>query len=244
MADTDNASYQRLVEMLPDYACGVIWLVDIALIIAVVTTKREAIDASKQISAVIGPFHIPDVAVGFLLAIAGVMLPYSLGRALNPVAVVVLNAVRDWLYRDRPDTSVSDEHLRRFHEELGNRGLPVPVRSAHLAVMPYLIHTGSAFATPLIARRREFHEEAYLAFPVSLLVAVGVFAVLPGQGRGSILVAVVLGMIALALTIHRAQMALVRWHAEVMFAFLVIVNLPARRCGTEPDLGDARPNSR
>jgi len=226
MPDTSESSVRRLLEMLPDYACGVIWLVDVSLGVAFSITNREATSAAVNVAAIIRPFHVPDIAVGFLLAIAGVMVPYSLARALNPVVVVVLNGIRDRWYRGRHDETVSEDHLKRLDDTLARLKLPAPNHSFHLALMPYLTHRRSATAQMLAARSRNFHEQAYLAFPVSILVGLLVFAAFPSHSAIAFVVALVATLAALALTIHRAQMALIRWYAEVLFAFLVVTDLP------------------
>ncbi len=235
MRDDSESPYRRLVEMLPDYACGVIWLLDVALVTAVTTTPAEAKSASTQIAAIIKPFQIPEIAVGFLLVIACVMLPYSLARALNPVAVAILNTVRDVWYVNRQDSSVSDEHLEQFKQALVNRGLPLPTRSFHLAVLPYLVHLKSSTILMLNNRRRDLLEQAYLAFPVSILVALGTFALSPRNGVGATL-ATAAGFVVLGVTVHRAQMALVRWHAEALFVFLVVSNLTRETTSTQGGL--------
>lgn len=232
MPDTSESSIRQLVEMLPEYACGVIWLVDVSLVIAFSTTNREAVLAAGSIAAIIRPFHVPDVAVGFLLAIAGVMVPYSLARALNPV-VVVLNAIRDRWYRGHNDETVSEAHLKQLNDTLSRLSLPAPKHSFHLALMPYLTHRRSATAQMLSRRSRNFHEQAYLAFPVSILVGLLVFAAFANRSAVALVVSSAATIAALALTIHRAQMALIRWYAEVLFAFLVVADMPDVEASTQ-----------
>jgi hypothetical protein len=227
MVDDMGSPYRRLIEMLPDYACGVIWLLNIVLLTAVTTTKSEAVVASERMAALLKPFQVPEIAVGFLLVITGVMLPYSLARALNPIAVAILNLIRDLGYQNRHDSSVLPHHLAEFEQEVGGRGLPLPKRSFHLTVLPYLAQRGSPMTAFLSDRRRDLLEQAYLAFPVSMLVTLGTYAFSPCKATaGSIVLATFAGLVVLAVTVHRAQKALVRWHAETIFAFLVVATFP------------------
>jgi hypothetical protein len=215
-------TYDRLTDMLPEYSCGLIWLVDIAFVIALTVTSHDAIVASQTVALALRPFHVPDLAVGFILAAAGVLLPYSIARATNPIVITVLNAIRQRWYRDRRDSSVTTEHISLAESALTRRGLPVPVDDYSLVIVPFLLQIGSPVVSSLSARRQSFHDRAYVAVPISLLLGLGTFALLFARPPLAVTIGVCVAVLVLAATVHRAQMSLVRWEAEVLFAFLAI----------------------
>jgi hypothetical protein len=223
MARGENGDglYDKLYGLLPDYACGMIWTVDIVWLIAFNISVTQAVSFARSIARLLQPFNIPEFAIGFLVAVAGVLLPFAVARALNPLTIAILNVIwRRWR-RANSDAYVGPEHVRLAAERLAHTLRIAPPRTAWpILFMQYLRHTSSPTIPNLAESYKAIHERIFLAFPVSTLLGLLIFSAL----GPSITAAVVAGAVTLATlvaAIHRSHGALAEWNSSVLLAFLV-----------------------
>jgi hypothetical protein len=235
MDDKPASALPHLARLLPYYVSGTIWLLDATLLVSLNTTYDDARDAAKSWASLIAPFKFPDIAVGFMLIIAGVLLPFALARAFNPVADMVLNLVARLQYRDDSPIFLTTEHVDAVASRIRARfHTPPPLGNWGDVLMAYLLHIKSAAVERLATEYASVDEQGHLAFPVAIFVGIAVFAT---SERGAIggVAALAAFVIAAAVLVYRANQRVRAWEERVMLTFLVVSETPIDS-GAQPPL--------
>jgi hypothetical protein len=114
-----------LREYVFDYIAGVLWLASFVVFVVTPTTVRITAAALNDIALKMPAVKVPEFAVGFLLATAGVALPYSISVAIKPLALSVMGwlqsghrRLKHWRSRGKTDgkptlDDLATERIRR-----------------------------------------------------------------------------------------------------------------------------------
>lgn len=193
-----------------------IWTIDIVWIVALSVSPAEAASFAQGVARLLQPFNIPEFAVGFLVVVGGVLLPFATARALNPITITILNIIwRRWRSASS-DSYVKPDHVRLAAERLTDTLHVTPPRTAWpILFVQYLRHTGSPTVFNLAESYRAIHERIFLA----LLALLTWSALRPGIAASVAAGAVTL--VTLVAAIHRSHEALAEWNSNVLLTFLV-----------------------
>ena len=232
-------SYGRAYDLLPDYVCGLIWVLNALCFAAFHLTLPEFTRFISQVAKASEPIHIPELAVGFLVAVFGVLLPYAAAIVLNPAAAAIANTLLRLWHWKRAYVLATREHAVEVQRRIRTRFGVDPPRSAwHVMIIPYLRHINSSAAEHLRKTRNDVSVRAYLALPASLLVAFFTYALL-GQTIWAVFAAIGIGLLALGTSLHGANRALIVADEAILLAFLAIT---ASESSATPTNGNSAAN--
>jgi hypothetical protein len=227
--DSDNQAgpYEKIYSLLPDYVCGLIWTVDISWVVALNVSISGVYRFANAAARLMNPFHVPEFAIGFLLIVIGVMIPFAAARALNPLMITLLNVNTYRWFKKAPNRDVSNDHLRLAVRRISDIiDITPPAAGWATLFMQYLRHNKTPTVSVLATNYKEIADRTFLAFPVSLFLGLLAFS---GCGRGviAVLVGFAVTIITVLGAIHRSRHALRDWNTNVLFAFLVATANPA-----------------
>lgn len=112
MSDADRYA-EEISDRLPEYVSGTIWLVDIVAALLLSVTPSVATAAIGRFAIIVAPLHFPDLAIGLLAVIGGIVVPYVVGVTANPLSEAVANIILRRWYWTRPSI-----YLQTSHREL------------------------------------------------------------------------------------------------------------------------------
>lgn len=175
---TMSERLERLESLLPDYVCGLIWTFAVTAVISMCVTPTSAAAAVRELGKILEPVQIPEVAVGFLLVIFGVLLPYAISIIFAAFSGAIANEVyRRWYRRKSMYSDLSEAYLQaglvRMCEVVR---LPEPETSGVSLLFAYLQHHRSPAMDQLLRKNTRTVIQLYSVLPASILVGVFVYA--------------------------------------------------------------------
>jgi len=170
-----------------DYVVGVLWLLSFC---AFVGSSVVAHVVSVKLAPVVvlsRDLSLPDIAVGLIVFIAGVILPYSLGVALTPVTTLLLNTIvylqnRISFFQFASRLQLNPEQRLQLYRLVANR---VQRQTSWNGPMTRNMRSVllQAWSPEVCARLDRLNEDlrfrAAAIFPSSLLIAALVYRTLP-----------------------------------------------------------------
>ena len=153
-----------------EYVVGVLWLIDLGVLTLDRPTAVDFARLVRDLGVAMGGATPPTFVTGFMLAVAGVVLPYCTGLAFNPVTYIVMNGVYAVQRKWKPAAN-------RSHEDLGVCavarvrqfvGVDAPV-SLTFRLLMLLKYRQPRVVDHLIRTRDEVLFRAQAILPVSLL---------------------------------------------------------------------------
>jgi hypothetical protein len=217
--------FSGLSSLVPDYLCGIIWICDISLGLALSIRMSEVEATAARWSKLLTLLSFPDIAVTVLVVAFGVLLPYALAIALNPLSSQLATwSLIKWYVPAAMKRNV-EQNILAATKIADRLGAPMLEGNWSNMFMLYLEHVGSPAAEALRRQRQVIYVQARVALPLAVLSALFIYVV----ARHSVLalmLALVEFVALLAATIHFANIALLRWDDEVIFAFLAVMSNP------------------
>jgi hypothetical protein len=216
---------ERLYWLLPDYVAGTLWAIDLVCMVALARTHSDAVAAAKRWAELLRPFNFPEIAVGFLLIVGGILLPYALAMALDPLtSIVITTAFKRWYLNQESEYFLS-EHFKVGRDEISTLiGTVPPKMNQAIVLRAALEHLGSSATTRLHRQYHSLYMQLAVMLPASLLVALTVYAVF-GQTTMGVAAAIVTGIAILAMMIRDASRTSKRLDELVLFTYLAVKGL-------------------
>jgi len=206
--------------MFPEYVCGVVWSFAAAATLALSVTVSEAAAAVQRVATVIRPLKVPDLAVGFLLAVFGVLVPYAAAIIFGPFSDAIGNAIYKRWYRQRPSGRLPASYSQIVAGRIQKTfGVPEPPIYAGDFLAAYLQHARTPAWPPLARRLRAIDIQGKSLLPASVLVGAAAYAV-TGQHWWSALVGIAFAVLMFTSVIHLSIASLVIVHTQVGMLFL------------------------
>jgi hypothetical protein len=115
--------YDKVLRFLPRYLSGFIWLLAIAAVASLSITPADFESWLTVRSGALGDLRVPDVAVGFLVVIFGILLPLAVSVIMGPASLGLANLIlRKWYSHRKPTTATPAQYViavRRMKRLLG-----------------------------------------------------------------------------------------------------------------------------
>lgn len=207
-----------------DYVVGVLWVVAIATTFLRHEHILAVAKGTDQIASAATHVRAPDFAIGFLIVIAGVIVPYCVAAALRPITLVTMNSFLT-LQRNRLNAakSVRMELLRRSANARLSRIASIKNDIRTPAKLHFLALRAAPIELNLRAIRQVIDFRAALVMPVSLFFAGLFFRILDAHllTGVSALIALAGAAAVYAAGVWIANKDLDRYFQSVDFAVLV-----------------------
>jgi hypothetical protein len=202
-----------------EYVCGLVWLVNIALVVSLSGAAGEAVAFISRAAATLEKVRVPDVVAQYLTILIGIVLPYAVAIAFKQLSLETMNKVLPPM-RDRfASDLVTQEHIDLVRTAMTSDLGATPPAWWAFCLDLYL---EDASCPALDTLRTSFARAQALmqaALPVSLLA--GLLISVTGRewqtlAAGTLASAIVFGLLAKA-----AVDAHMRWDNGVIFTYLM-----------------------
>lgn len=158
-----------LKDLFIAFLSGVIWLVDLCLVLWSPATITYLATSREQTSAKLSSLALPDSLAGFLVVLLGILLPYIMGLLFLPLSL----ALAEFLYKVRPYvleglTTANDKALDKANERFPVKDL---ASFKYRLFETYLLHKGSKALTKIEKFSEQTQLYASLLLPLPLFVS-------------------------------------------------------------------------
>src|SRR3954447_17196462 len=163
---------QRLEGILPEYVCGIVWVLAIGTLVALSTTPAEAAVSAAYLAKVIQPLHFPEITIGFLLAVFGVLLPYATAVIFGPFSTFISDMIYRRWYRGKPGSTQLPASYAHVVCERIERAFGVPEPPVHSGrfLAGFLRHYQTPAWPPLAGDFQILNIQLRSVLPASVLV--------------------------------------------------------------------------
>ena len=213
--------WDRAWSILPQYLCGLAWLTCGATLAALTITPADALTTARALTALTQPLRIPDLALWFLLAAFGILLPYGVATVFAPLSFVIGDVVRDKLHVRPAINQLAREHLELVASRVrSNLGTSPPTSGIEDVLVLALRQARSPLTSRLEHEAMHFNVQVYCALPTSLLAGLVIYGIL-GQNIWSGLGGAVFAAGAYVLAIYTSVRGLSWYFESVLWSYLV-----------------------
>jgi hypothetical protein len=211
-----------------DYVVGILWVVSTAMLFVHFDHVVGLAKALNTVASSAARIALPDFAVGFMLIVAGVIIPYCITAAMRPFNILIMNfllTVQRGIFKRRPRARLVV--IRRSADAAIAKIASFQSPARGDAKLHFLTLRAQPIAANLKATREGIDFRAALVMPVSLFFGAVVFRALDGHSWPILTaaIAVLIAGVAYAAGVWVANSDLAHYKESVDLAVLIAAAL-------------------
>lgn len=215
-----SSAVDRVYDSVPDLICGV-GLIAFGAVGSRCLTAKEVSAGVKFCGGLLAELKAPDLALGCVLAILNIALPYGVALVLNPLSQILANIAAPLFTPKKPSYTGTSHTAALDGRAASMFGVPLPAGASDVMLLRFLEHVNSPVAGRLRAEARGIYVQVRVALPTSIIAAVIARAAIDEPSK-AMSVTFIVGILTFAVAMYAANSKWYGWSAHVEFAYLTV----------------------